>query len=151
MSISFATDCWIDGRSLADDGRAPGRNLGGQLVRFASVGVVSTLLFAVLFAAFYGPVGAVAAAVASLAICSVANTAANRRLTFAQRGRLGRRRHWSGAAALSVLPLGLDLAALAVAAAAGITSTLGLVLALTLANALATAVRFVGLRRSMAG
>jgi putative flippase GtrA len=149
MLRRFARDQgWIDRRALGDEDDT-GSALGGQLVRFASVGLVSTLLFAVLFAAFYGPVGAVAATVAALAISSVANTAANRRLTFARRGRHGRRRHWSGAAALSVLPLVLDLGALAVAAAAGVTSTLGLIVALTAANALATAVRFVGLRRSM--
>jgi len=149
MLRRFARDQgWIERTVLvAHDGATPG--LGGQLVRFASVGLVSTLLFGVLFAAFYGPAGAVPAAIGALAISSVANTAANRRLTFAQRGRHGRRRHWSGAAALSLLPLVLDLAALAVAAAAGITSTAGLLVALTLANALATAVRFVGLRRSM--
>ncbi|HWJ62951.1 MAG TPA: glycosyltransferase [Acidimicrobiales bacterium] len=149
MLRRFARDQgWIERTVLvAHDGATPG--LGGQLVRFASVGLVSTLLFGVLFAAFYGPAGAVPAAIGALAISSVANTAANRRLTFAQRGRHGRRRHWSGAAALSLLPLVLDLGALAVAAAAGITSTAGLLVALTLANALATAVRFVGLRRSM--
>ena len=149
MLRRFARDQgWIERTVLvAHDGATPG--LGGQLVRFASVGLVSTLLFGVLFAAFYGPAGAVPAAIGALAISSVANTAANRRLTFAQRGRHGRRRHWSGAAALSLLPLVLDLAALAVAAAAGITSTAGLLVALTLANALTTAVRFVGLRRSM--
>jgi putative flippase GtrA len=140
---------WIERSALAPGGTDDGAPLGSQLVRFASVGLVSTLFFAVLFAAFYGPVGAVPAAVAALAISSVANTAANRRLTFAHRGRRGRRRHWSGAAALSLLPLGLDLGALAVAAAAGVTSTLGLLVALTAANAAATAVRFVGLRRSM--
>lgn len=154
MLRRFAHDQgWIERTALAPTNPEavadPGVPLGGQLVRFASVGLVSTLLFAVLFAAFYGPVGAVAAAVGALAISSVANTAANRRLTFAQRGRLGRRRHWSGAAALSLLPLALDLGALAVAAALDITSTIGLLVALTLANALATAVRFVGLRRSM--
>jgi putative flippase GtrA len=138
---------WIDPAALAD--RTVPTGLGGQLVRFASVGLVSTLLFAVLFAALYGPLGAVAAAVGALAISSVANTAANRRLTFDQRGRLGRRRHWTSAAAVSALPLVLDLVALAVAAAAGITSTLGLLVALTIANGLATAARFVGLRRSM--
>ena len=149
MLRRFARDQgWMERGALASSG-GPGPALGGQLVRFASVGLVSTLLFAVLFAAFYGPVGAVAAAVGALAISSVANTAANRRLTFAHRGRTGRRQHWSGAAALSLLPLGLDLGALAVAAAAGVTSTIGLIAALTIANALATAVRFVGLRRSM--
>ena len=149
MLRCFARDQgWIE-RSTPPSVDRSSAELGGQLVRFASVGLVSTLVFAVLFAAFYGPIGAVAAAVGALVISSIANTAANRRLTFAQRGRPGRRRHWSGAAAVSLLPLGLDLAALAIAASLGITSTIGLLIALTVANALATAVRFAGLRRSM--
>jgi putative flippase GtrA len=123
--------------------------LGGQLVRFASVGAVSTVVFAVLFAALYGPLGAVPAALASLVLCSAANTAANRRLTFAHRGPHGRRRHWSSAAALSAVPVALDLGALAVAASVGVASTIGLLGFLTVANLLATAVRFLGLRHSM--
>lgn len=158
MLRRFARDQgWIEHRPAPDGARTGDRadradrstELGGQIVRFASVGAVSTLLFAVLFAAFYGPVGAIGATLAALGISSVANTAANRRLTFAQRGQRDRRRHWSGAAALSLLPLGLSLGALAVAAAAGITSTAGLLVALTAANLLASAVRFAGLRRSM--
>ena len=145
---------WIDARSSKQPGPELGTGpgaLGGQLVRFASVGTVSTLLFAALFAAFYGPLGAVAATVAALVVSSVANTAAHRRVTFARRGRAGRRRHWAGGAALSLLPLAMSLAGLGVAAVAGITSTVGLLVVLTVANLLASAVRFVGLRRSMAG
>ena len=149
MLRRFARDQgWIEPSALAADEVVP-TELGSQLVRFASVGAVSTVLFAVLFAALYGPLGAVAATVSALAVSSMANTAANRRLTFAHRGRHGRRRHWTAAAAVSLLPLGLDLVALAVAAAAGITSTAGLLVALTVANGLATAARFAGLRRSM--
>jgi putative flippase GtrA len=127
----------------------PDTELGGQLVRFASVGVVSTVVFAVLFAALYGPLGATAAALGSLGVCAVANTAANRRLTFAHRGPRGRRRHWAAAVALSAVPVALNLGALAAAASVGVASTLGLLAFLTAANLLATAARFVGLRRSM--
>ncbi len=140
---------WIAPSTLADPHPVP-TELGGQLVRFASVGVASTVLFALLFVALHGPLSAPLATVGALGVSSVVNTAANRRLTFARRGHQGRRRHWSGAAALSLLPLALDLAALVLAATAGITSTLGLLAALTVANALATTVRFVGLRRAMA-
>lgn len=149
MLRRFAHDQgWIEAGTLGQQRVVP-TLLGHQLVRFASVGAVSTVLFAVLFAALYGPLAAAPAAVAALAVSSVANTAANRRLTFAHRGRSGLRRHWSSAAALSVVPLALDLAAVAAATAAGITSTLGLIAALTIANLLATSVRFVALRRSM--
>lgn len=140
---------WIERRSVRADLTADGDELGGQLVRFGSVGAASTLLFSVLFAAFYGPVGATAATVGALGVSSVANTAAHRRLTFAQRGPSGRRRHWTVAAALTSLPLALSLAALAMASAAGITSTIGLLVLLGAANVAASTVRFVGLRRSM--
>jgi len=149
MLRRFARDQgWIEPTAL-DASRPVPTELGGQLVRLASVGALSTVLFAVLFAALYGPLGAVAAAVSSLAISSVANTAANRRVTFARRGAQGRRRHWATGAGVSAVPLVGDLAALAVAAAWGITSTAGLLVLLTIANAGATALRFAALRRSM--
>ncbi|HWJ98567.1 MAG TPA: glycosyltransferase, partial [Acidimicrobiales bacterium] len=62
---------WIERRSLPAPA-ADRRELGGQLVRFGSVGVASTLLFSVLFAALYGPIGATAATIGALAISSAA-------------------------------------------------------------------------------
>ena len=64
--------------------------LGPQVVKFASIGVVSTVVFAALFALLDGPLGAIGADVIALLVCAFANTAANRRLTFALRGRAGR-------------------------------------------------------------
>ena len=64
-----------------------------QLVRFAAVGVVSTLVYLVLFLVFREPFGAQWANLLALLLTAVANTAANRRLTFGVRGsarRLGR-------------------------------------------------------------
>src|SRR2546427_3639733 len=69
--------------------------LGHQVVRFASIGVVSTVVFGALFALLDGPLGAVGANVVALLVCAFANTAANRRLTFALRGRTGRARHYA--------------------------------------------------------
>jgi putative flippase GtrA len=63
--------------------------LASPVVRFAGVGVLSTLAYALIFLLLSGPLG-VSAAVANLlglAITAVANTAANRRLTFGIRGR----------------------------------------------------------------
>jgi putative flippase GtrA len=122
------------------------RRLGEQLMRFASIGVVSTVVFAILFALLAGPLGAGLADVVALTVCSVLNTAANRRLTFALQGRRGRVRHYGAALAVSLLPLGLSLATLATLAAAGVSSLGAQLLALTFVNALATAVRFVALR-----
>jgi putative flippase GtrA len=120
--------------------------LAEQLVRFASIGVVSTIVFALLFAALAGPIGVIAADIVSLGVCSVANTAANRRLTFALRGRAGRARHYAAGMALAALPLVLTLLTLLALDAAGVTSLGLLLVGLTAANALATLARFVLLR-----
>lgn len=120
--------------------------LGPQVVRFASIGVVSTLLFAVLFAILDGPVGPVAADVIALLVCAFANTAANRRLTFALRGRAGRARHYVAGTALGLLPLALTLVALGVLAALGVSSLVVTLVTLTATNLLATAARFLLLR-----
>src|SRR5256714_1091535 len=120
--------------------------LAGQLVRFASIGVVSTIVFALLFAALAGPIGVIAADIVSLGVCSVANTAANRRLTFALRGRAGPARQYSAGMALAALPLVLTLLTLLALDAAGVTSLGLLLVGLTAANALATLARFVLLR-----
>ena len=141
---------------IGDDARAGAASrvttteLGGQIVRFASIGLVSTVLFATLFALLYGPIGAVGADLLALSVCAVANTAANRRLTFAQRGRAGRARHWAGAAAVSALPLTLNLVALTAADLAGATSLVPVLAWVMAANAVATTARFVALRSAMA-
>lgn len=120
--------------------------LGPQVVRFASIGVVSTVVFAALFALLDGPLGPVGADVIALLVCAFANTAANRRLTFALRGRAGRARHYAAGTALGLLPLGLTLTALAVLAALGVTSLTVTLVILTATNLLATVARFLLLR-----
>jgi glycosyltransferase involved in cell wall biosynthesis len=120
--------------------------LGLELVRFASIGVVSTVLFALLFAALAGALGAIWADFFALAICAVVNTAANRRFTFALRGRRGRARHYAAALAVAGLPLTWSVVTLGALATSGVTSLGSQLLALTLVNALATAARFVLLR-----
>jgi putative flippase GtrA len=128
---------------------APG--LGGQLVRFASIGLVSTVVFALLFAFLAGPLGALLADVVALALCSVANTAANRRLTFALRGRAGRARHFAAGLALAALPIGLTLSTLLALAGLGVSAVAVQLAALTVANAAATCARFAWLRRWVFG
>ncbi len=123
------------------------RGLGEQLVRFASIGVVSTAAFALLFALLAGPLGTLAADAIALAACTVANTAANRRLTFALRGRSGRVRHHARGLAVALLPLTLNVFTLGVLAGVGITSVVRLLVALTAVNATAGLVRFALLDR----
>ena len=82
----------------------------------------------------------------ALLVCAFANTAANRRLTFACAGGAGRVRHYAAGTALGLLPLGLTLAALAVLSALGATSLAVTLVTLTATNLLATTARFLLLR-----
>jgi putative flippase GtrA len=118
--------------------------LVGQLVRFAVVGILSTLAYLAIFVLLRGTVGAQTANLAALLITAVANTAANRRLTFGIRGGVGvLRAHAQG---LVVFGLGLALTSgaltvlQAVAAPPSRTAELAL---LVLANAAATLLRFL--------
>ncbi|MEV6640378.1 bifunctional glycosyltransferase family 2/GtrA family protein [Amycolatopsis sp. NPDC051371] len=117
-----------------------------QLVRFAAIGVSSTLAYLVLFLLLRTAVGAQPANFAALLVTAIANTALNRRLTFGIRGRTGAGRHqFEG---LIVFGLGLALTSGSLALLHGST-TPGLVLEITvlvLANLAATVLRFLLLR-----
>ncbi|WIV53034.1 bifunctional glycosyltransferase family 2/GtrA family protein [Amycolatopsis nalaikhensis] len=117
-----------------------------QLVRFAAIGVSSTLAYLVLFLLLRTVVGAQAANFTALLVTAVGNTALNRRLTFGIRGRTGAGRHqFEG---LIVFGLGLALTSGSLALLNGST-TPGLVLEITvlvLANLAATVLRFLLLR-----
>ncbi|MCU1351788.1 MAG: sugar translocase [Acidimicrobiales bacterium] len=125
--------------------RAPG--LASQLVRFASIGVVSTLVFGILFALLASRFDPLLADVLALAVCSVANTAANRRLTLDVRGRRALGRHHLAGLGLALLPLALTLSCLAVLQQAGVTSILALLVAATATNATGTVAKLTVLRR----
>ncbi|MFD5713280.1 glycosyltransferase [Streptomyces pharetrae] len=125
---------------LHPGGGAPPPGLVGQVWRFAAVGAVSTLGHLLLYAALRPATGAQAANALALLVCAIANTAANRRLTFGLRGRGGALRHQARGLAVFLLGLALtsgSLAALhhtapgaapgtelAVIVAAGLTATL---------------------------
>jgi putative flippase GtrA len=129
-------------RPLHDDGE-----LAGQLARFASIGVVSTLLFAALVAVLARPLGFLLADLVALGLCAVANTAANRRLTFSLQGRAGRTRQYAGGLALAALPVALTLVALAGLEVAGVGGLAVRVTVLAAASAAAAVGRFLALRR----
>jgi putative flippase GtrA len=120
--------------------------LAGQLIRFAGIGAVSTAVFAVLFIVLAGPMGPIAAAVLGLAFCAPINVAANRRVTFGQRGRAGRRRHYVVGLAVAAVPIALNVATLLALGAVGVTSLAADLVALTVVNALAALARFAFLR-----
>jgi putative flippase GtrA len=132
--------------AATDTEGTPRPTLGEQLVRFASIGGVSTAVFAALFCALVGPLGPALADVVSLGLCAVANTAANRRLTFALRGRRGRTRHHAAALTVTAFPLTANLLALGVLGATGQATLPIMVLTLTAVNAAAAFGRFVLLR-----
>ena len=60
---------------------------------FALVGIASTIAYVLLYLLFRNAMSAQAANVLSLLVTAVANTAANRRLTFGISGRLHAARH----------------------------------------------------------
>jgi putative flippase GtrA len=125
---------------------APPTGLPSQLVRFAAVGVVSTLAYLALFSSLRGELGAQGANLVALGLTAVGNTTANRRFTFGVRGRRGVARHqFEG---LVVFCLGLGLTSGSLAVLHGLTAPgRGLELAvLVAANLAATALRFLLLR-----
>ena len=118
-----------------------------QLVRFALVGVASTLAYALIYLVLAGPAGAQAANVLALLLTAVANTAVNRRVTFGIRGReRAARQQGQG---LLVLGLAWVLTAGSLAlvhlVAPGASRTVELAV-LVVANLGATVLRFVLLR-----
>ena len=76
-----------DGVSKADSGQdSGGRRLRHQVSAFAAVGAASTVAYVLLYLALRGVLPAQWANALSLLVTAVANTAANRRLTFGIRG-----------------------------------------------------------------
>ena len=129
---------------LTGDPQGVPRGLTGQVVRFAAVGVVSTLAHLLLYSLLRGALGPYGANVVALVVTAVANTAANRRITFGIRGRAGAGRHQLQGLIVFGLGLALTTGALAVLPA-GAPHLLELAV-LVVANGLATVLRFVLLR-----
>ena len=118
-----------------------------QVVRFAAVGVISTLAYLMLFILLRPLAGAQIANFLALAITAVANTTANRRLTFGVRGRKDVVRHqFQG---FGVFLLGLAITSGSLVVLHGMSpepSNLVEITVLVIANLFATVVRFLLLR-----
>jgi putative flippase GtrA len=125
--------------------QSPGGSLFGQLVRFGSIGVASTLAYLLIFLLCRGFMDPQLANFLALLTTAVANTAANRRFTF---GILGSdqaaRHHFEG---LLVFGIGLALTSGALAlvhgTAEGTPDRWLELVTVTAANLLATAVKFL--------
>jgi putative flippase GtrA len=118
-----------------------------RIARFAAVGVASTVAYAVLYLLLHGPVPAGAANIVALALTAVANTAANRRLTFGRTGRAGALRDQAQGAFVFLATVAITSGALLVLDAVDRRPARALEVAvLVIASTLATVVRYLGLR-----
>jgi putative flippase GtrA len=122
-------------------------NMPRQLVRFATVGVLSTLAYLVLFALLRPLGGPQLANLLALLITAIANTAVNRRLTFGVRGPERALRHQLQG--LFIFAIGLALTSGALAALGRLDphpAWLVELAVLIMANLAATLQRFILLR-----
>ncbi|HEX3825544.1 MAG TPA: bifunctional glycosyltransferase family 2/GtrA family protein [Mycobacteriales bacterium] len=144
-TVDLAATAVADLRGVARLMHSPG--LFRQLSRFAVIGVLSTAAYLGLYVALRGELGAFGANALALALTTVANTAANRRLTFGIAGREGALRHQLQGAGVFAAALAVTSAALVALHAAQPHPFRSLELAvLVIANLVATGLRFVLLR-----
>ena len=117
------------------------------VARFLTIGVASTIAYAILYLLLRGPLGAGGANALALALTAVANTQANRRITFQIRGRAGLLRQHAAGAVVYLIALGLTAGALDVLDALDPRPARLLEVAvLVAATTLATVTRYVALR-----
>ncbi|MGA5068803.1 glycosyltransferase [Streptomyces exfoliatus] len=136
-------------RPFGDDPRdrelsgVPG-GLARQLVGFCVVGALSTLFYLALYSLFRLGVGPQAANAGALLVSAVANTAANRRLTFGVRGRDRAVRHQAQGLVVFAIGLALTSGSLAaLGAATGDPAHSTELAVLIVANLAATVLRFL--------
>jgi putative flippase GtrA len=131
------------GRASADAG---GGRLGMQVVMFGLIGVASTIAYAALFLLFRGSTSAFVANLLALLLTTIANTAANRRLTFGVRGPERALRHQLQGLLVFGVGLGVTSGSLWLLQASGSTSHAVEVVVLTVANLAVTVMRFAAMR-----
>jgi putative flippase GtrA len=120
--------------------------LTGQLLRFAAVGLASTLAYLLLYAVLRTGAGPQWANLVALLITAMANTAANRRLTFRVRGTDGAWRHQAQGLVVFAIGLGLTSGSLALLHALTDAPTRVELGVLVIANLIATGMRFLLMR-----
>jgi putative flippase GtrA len=118
-----------------------------QIVRFAAIGIVSTLAYLVVFVLLHSLLGAQLANFMALATTAIGNTSANRRFTFGIRERAGAGRHQLQGFGIFLLGLAITSGALAVLHSTAPDADRWLEAGvLVVANLAATVVRFLLLR-----
>ncbi len=121
--------------------------LARQMVRFAGIGIASTAAYLVLFVLLRGSMGAQPANALALLLTAIANTAANRRLTFGVRGSANAARSQLEGLAVFGLGLALTSGSLAILNATSAHPARAVELSVLIgANLAATLLRFVLLR-----
>jgi putative flippase GtrA len=156
LARAFATGTLLIHDLRAQLGRAPlepatpdvPTGLTGQLVRFAAVGVLSTVMYLVLFLLLRDPAGSQGANFLSLLLTTIANTTLNRWFTFRVVGHQRMTRHQLQGLTVFGLVLGLTSGTLAVTHSVHSAPPAAVELVLLVAlNATATLLRFFLLRR----
>ncbi|HEX4519917.1 MAG TPA: glycosyltransferase [Gaiellaceae bacterium] len=128
-------------------GRSTRSRFAGQVARFLVVGVLSTLAYGLLYLFLRRALPAQGANALALLITAIANTAANRRFTFAIRGSAHTLRHQLQGLAVFALALAITSLSLVVLHAIAPHPSRALELAVLVgANLVATILRFVLLR-----
>jgi glycosyltransferase involved in cell wall biosynthesis len=117
-----------------------------QLMRFAGVGVVSTLGYLFLFIAWRPLFGAFGANAIAMAIATLFNTAVHRELSRTADGQARRGRLFVVASGLFLVSLGLTTLGLVVAQWIAPGALMAQLIALTVANLIAAVFRFAVLR-----
>jgi len=118
-----------------------------RLATFAAIGVVSTLAYVVLYGSLRSVASAQVANLVALAVTAVANTTANRRLTFGVHGRDGFLADQLAGLAAFAIALGITSGAIGLLAIAAPDAPLPVeIVVVVSANVAATVVRFLVLR-----
>ena len=134
----------LRGSSLAGPGRRAPGELPLQIASFIMIGVASTIAYVLLYLLFREVIPAQGANALSLAATAVANTAANRRLTFGISGRRHAARHQVKGLIAFGIGLALTSGALAALHSGSPHESRGLeVSVLVAASLVATVIRFV--------
>lgn len=151
-SVDVVSTAWEDIKGIVRLRRSPAMpalkavptpNTGTQILHFIDVGILSTVLYGVLFVIGVQFVSAELANVAALMLSTVANTALNRTHTFGMRTPHERLAAQLRGFAAFALCFAFTSAGLALSAGMSTTATLAV---LTVANLAATCVRFVLMR-----